>query len=380
MKARYPDPIRGKLIWAAPKPFNPTNVPHPDKIRLEFPHLIRFKDAWYCGFREALIHENHPSGKGRIIRSCDAEVWETVKLIEWDGADAGTPRFSITADEKLMVTSTLCFVSRKPRSDGLYYQLDRETLGMGLAPHSEREPDVACQSATWLTDDGENWSSAYACPTAVNTNRFNVTWHDGMGYSITNALGINKTGTLHRTRDGKSWRVLLKDFVPDLQGDEAGLAFTRDGAACCLLRGNSRTIAMLGIGKPPYYQEWEWRHPRVDWLGDGNAQPIEDVFRVELGGPTIIRLRDGRLLGAGRTLPPERADGPWRRDPSDPQGREDGRVTLFWVNPENAVFTRFAEMDGSSYPGIVEHDEMIWVTYLGGDLSGIFLAKLKVLA
>lgn len=373
------DPIQGRRIWKMPKPFNTTARPDPDKIRLEFPHLIRFKGAWYCGFREALIHENHPSGKARIIRSVDGESWDTVKLIEWDGADAGTPRFSITASGELLVTSTLLFVSRQPRADGQHYQLDRATLGLGFVPYSDREADVACQSATWLTADGVHWSSAYACPSGANINRFNVTWHNGMGYAVTNALGGSRSGALHRTRDGKSWRLLLKDFVPDLQGDEAGLAFTPDDTACCLLRGDNRTIALLGIGKPPYYQQWEWKQPLVDWNGDGRARPIQEVFRVQLGGPTIICLRDGRLLGAGRTLPPTRPDGrPWRVDPSDPQGREDGRVTLFWVDPRTAVFTRFAEMDGSSYPGVVEHDGMIWVSCLGGDLSGIFLAKVDL--
>jgi len=371
--------VCGTRIWNSPRPWNPSStVPDPDKIRLEFPHLIRFKRAWYCGFREALVHENHPSGKGRIIRSFDGKKWESVKLIEWDGADAGTPRFSITAEGQLMVTSTVNFVSREPRPDGYHYQLDRKTLGLGLVPYSDLESDVACQSVTWLTSDGENWSAAYACPSAANTNRFNVTWYIGMGYSITTALGASRTGALHRTRDGKSWRLLLKGFVPDLQADEAGLAFTPDGTACCLLRGNSDTIAMLGIGKSPYYQEWEWKHPSVDWYGDGNARPIKDVFRVQLGGPTIITLRDGRLLGAGRTLPPARQDGPWRIDPGDPQGREDGRVTLFWVDPEKALLTRFAEMDGTSYPGIVEHEGMIWVSYCGGDRSGIFLAQVKL--
>lgn len=374
----YKDPVKGTQIWKSPKPYNPTNIPDPNKIRLEFPHLARFKGAWYCGFRESLIHDNHPSGKSRVIRSFDGKNWETVKLIEWDGADGGTPRFSITAEGHLMMTATMIFVSKEPREDGAHYQLDRKTLGLGLVPHSELEKDVACQSSTWITTDGENWGSAYSCPSAVNTNRFNVTWYNGMGYSVTNALGINKTGTLHRTRDGKSWRILCKDFVPDNQADEAGLAFTSDGTACCLLRGNSDSIAMLGIGKAPYYQEWKWKNPLVDWKGDGNPLPIKDVLRVQLGGPTIITLSDGRLLGAARSLPPERPDGPWRIDPSDNQGREDGRILLFWVDPEKGIFSRFAEMDGSSYPGIVEHDGMIWVSFCTGDMTGISLANLKI--
>lgn len=344
------DPIQGVRIWECPKPFNMTQVPDPKKIRLEFPDLVRFKGQWYCGFREARIHENHPSGKGRIIRSADGRAWESVALIEWDGADAGTPRFSVTAEGKLMVTSTLLFVSKEPRSDGYYYQLDRKTLGLGLVPHSDLETDVACQSVTWLSSDGENWGSAYACPTAVNTNRFNVTWHNGMGYSIAQ-WGKNTQGTLYRTRDGKSWRILLDGFFPEGHAGEGALAFDEDDTAHCLLRGDSRMGAFLGVGKPPYYQEWKWAHPLVDYGPEhGGARPASDVLGVGLGGPNLIRLSDGRLLGAGRALGP---------------GRDDGHATLFWIDPNRATMTLFAEFDGTSYPGVAEHDGTIWVTYIG---------------
>ena len=49
--------IRGTRIWRISKPWNPSpTIPDPNKIRLEFAHLIRFKGAWYCVFREGLIH------------------------------------------------------------------------------------------------------------------------------------------------------------------------------------------------------------------------------------------------------------------------------------------------------------------------------------
>lgn len=373
------DPIQGELIWKCPKPFNlNSKIPDPSRTRLEFPDLIRFKDHWYCGFREADVHENHPSGRGWIIRSADGEHWERVMVITWDGADAGMPRFSITAEGLLMANAWLHFVSREPRDDGYFYQLDRSTLGLGLTPHSELEKDVASQSVTWFTSDGLDWGSAYACPTGVNTTRFHVVWHNGMAYSIANALGKNLGGTLYRSRDGKSWRTLKQGFTPDGQADEASLAFTADDTLCCLLRGNRKTIATLGIAAGPYYQDWQWKSPLLDWHGDGATRPIHEVLRVELGGPKLIRLSDGRLLGAGRTLPPERPDGPWRIDPGDPQGKEDGRIVLFLIDPKSAVFTRVAEIDGTSYPGLAEHDGMICVTYIvhWGDEAGVYLAKL----
>ena len=85
--------------------------------RIEFPDLIRFKDHWYCAFREAEIHNNHPSGRGRVIRSADGKKWETVKLLAWECGDVREPKFAITAEGLLMINTSVYFVSREPRMD-----------------------------------------------------------------------------------------------------------------------------------------------------------------------------------------------------------------------------------------------------------------------
>ncbi|MBM4086688.1 MAG: hypothetical protein FJ272_18030, partial [Planctomycetes bacterium] len=266
-----------------------TRIPDREKTRLEFPDLIRFKGHWYCAFREGEIHGNHPSGRGRIIRSSDGEAWESVALMAWDGGDVRDPRLSITADGHLMLNSSIYFVSKQPRSKDSHYQLD----GPGT-PADDLEKNVARQSVTWLSPDGEHWGSAYACPSGVNTWRWHVTWHNGMGYCV-GYTGKDGKGTLYRTRDGKSWRILLNEFFPDGKGNESALAFGADDTAYCLLRGG-RTRAMLGIGKPPYYQQWQWKDASVDWQGDGVRRTADAVFRVSPGGPKLIRLSDGRLL------------------------------------------------------------------------------------
>lgn len=67
--------IRGEIIWDRPDP----------RLRPELCDLIRFRDHWYCGFREAEIHYSHPSGRGRVIRSADGKHWHTVAVFDWDG-------------------------------------------------------------------------------------------------------------------------------------------------------------------------------------------------------------------------------------------------------------------------------------------------------
>jgi hypothetical protein len=376
--------IQGKNIWDA------TRIPDRKNSRIEMPALIRFKGYWYCAFREAEIHNNHPSGRGRIIRSPDGECWESVHLLEWDLGDVREPKFSITAEGRLLVNTSVYFVSKEPRVPGdrpgssretsytppearkaadrsdLYYQLDWLGTTLNLADN-DLEPNVAQQSMNWLSSDGVNWSSAYACPTGINTWRWDVTWHNGMGYSIAQ-WGKHMQGALYRTRDGKNWRLLKDHLLPENHGGEGALAFGADNTAYCLLRGSSSTQAFIGIGKPPYYQDWEWKSPCVDYgPGTGGLKPIREVLRVGLGGPVLIRLRDGRFLGAGRALGP---------------GRDDGHATLFLIDPEEARMTMVAEFDGTTYPGIVEHDGMIWVTYVGSachkDIWEVHLGKVNV--
>jgi hypothetical protein len=248
-----------------------------------------------------------------------------------------------------------------------YYQLDPIGTTINL-PLDDLEKNVTYQFVTWFSADGEHWSSAYTSPDLINTQPFRVTWYNGMGYVI-GQWGKEPNGaTLYRTRDGKSWRPLLKGLLPAGHGGEGSLAFGPDSTAYCLLRGDSTTQVFIGIGKAPYYQEWEWKIPLVDYgPAHGGPRPAGEVLTYGLGGPQLIRLGDGRLLGVGRALGP---------------GRDDGHATLFLVDPDKAVMTMIAECDGTSYPCIAEHEGMIWVTYISSachkDIWEIHLAKVKV--
>ena len=359
-------PIQGSCIWTSPKPYNIENqAPDPDKIRLEFPYLVRFRDHWYCSFREGQIHGNHPSGQGRVIRSANGTDWETAHVFQWAGGDVRDPRLSVTADGQLMVNTSIAFVRDEPDADGRFTLLPK-----GTDTDTEHK-GVARQSVTWLSPDGENWSSAHACPTGVNTWRWDVTWHGGMGYSV-GYSGKDKNGTLYRTRDGKHWRPLVKDFFHEGNGSEASITFDADDVAYCLAR-ESPARTWIGIGQPPLYQRWTWHQLRAD-VGNG-PQETADVLEAPFGGPLLTTLSDGRLLAAGRV----RGTGDsFRLQPNDPEGKEDGRVTLFWVDTENAVLRKFVDFDGTSYPGVVEHEGQLWVTYVAGDRSGIALGKVDL--
>lgn len=369
--------IQGNPIWTL------DDIPGRDRKRVELTNLIRFKDHWYCGFREADVHHNHPSGRVRIIRSRDGVAWETATVFDWDCADVREPHFSITAEGLLMVNTAIYFTSRKPRTDGFarmkgggppkkfdkqpnlseldedhpffFYLYDNPRV---LADASESV--VNRQSVTWLSADGINWSSAHACPTGANLWRWDVTWHDGMGYSLA-YNGVAANGILFRTRDGRNWRVLKDDVVEDgTGGNESSLVFGDDGTAYCLRRHNAHT-GFIGVGEAPHYQNWTWRKALVDWHGDGNVQPVDEFFNnVCLGGPKTLKLKDGRFLAVARALVPD---------------VNDGRVVLFEFDAHNAILTKIAVVDGASYGGIAEDDDEIWITYRRYDAEAIMLAK-----
>lgn len=310
-----------------------------------FTDLIRFKGYWYCTFREG---ESHIAGTGkiRIIRSADGKLWKSAALFEMDGCDLRDPKFSITAEGELMVNSLVLFISYKTRP-------------------------YLCQSITWLSADGENWGSVYACNSGINTWRWGVTWYKGLGFSMA-YWGKDTTGTLYTTCDGKSWNVCATKVFPMGKGNEASIDFGLDGTAYCLLRDGPGGMAHLGIAYSPY-KEWKWKD-----LG------------MYAGGPEIIRLKDNRILAVVRLheggLPPS------EKMPGLSDNPGGGRTSLCWIDPEKGIMKEFLTLPsgghgGHSYAGVVEHEGWIWISYYSShenttekERPSIYLAKVKLAA
>ena len=334
----------GQLIWDL------SRVPDRERTNLEFPYLIRFKGEWYCSFREGDRHGNHPSGRARVIRSENGRQWETATLIEWQGGDIRDPRMSVTPDRKLMINSSIYVIGKQKDN-----------------PASWEKPGRR-QSVTWLSENGTDWDGPFACPTGFDTWRWDVAWHDGVGYSV-GYSGKDRTGALYRTADGKTWQTVVRDFFPDGHGTEAALAFDRDGTAYCLLRpagANQQDYGMFGVGQPPDYVDWRWHEMRIDAARNGEVESGAAFGKRTgsiVGGQKLLRLSDGRLVAATAK----------------------GGFDLFWLNPDKALFTRFVRMAaGKSYPGIAEHNGELWITNTqraarGQNVkSGIYLTRIHI--
>ncbi len=233
-----------------------------EKIWGQAPHnaftdLIRFRERWWCVFREAEGHDM-PGGTVRVLISETGAVWESAATVEEGGIDLRDPKLSVTPDGRLMLVMGGCI-----------YDDDGEYL--------IRAPRVS------FSEDGLVWSA----PRRVLSEDhwlWRVTWHDGRAYSLSK-LGEGdepRRGFLYSSTDGIEW-----DRIADFRLDgvsETTLRFLPDGEMVALVRPG-----YIGTSSPPY-REWSF---------------CETADRI--GGPNFIRLPDDSLWGSGRLFT---ADGP----------------------------------------------------------------------
>ena len=303
-----------------------------------FTDLIRFKDRWYCAFREGLDHVCD-EGKLRVLTSIDGVEWTSAALMKWEGGDVRDAKLALTADGQLMLNGAVRF----------------------LKPANKTNTH---QSVTWLSADGKNWTGPYACPSGLGTWRWSITWHKGYAYSF-GYDGKDPGGCLYRSRDGKNWEVVKANVFPKAQaaalGNETSLLFLPDGTACCLLRFDETngytqanapgSAAQFGTARPPY-TDWTWKS-----LG------------VRIGGPKMIRLDDGRFLAAVRLY-----DGGWWHP---------AHTALAWIDPQAGTFSEALKLPSSgdnSYAGLVWHEGLLWMSYYSSHegKTSIYLAKVRI--
>jgi hypothetical protein len=286
-----------------------------------FTDLIRFKDRWYCVFREGKGHVS-PDGALRVITSLDGRQWESAALITSANSDLRDAKITVTPDGRLMLAGAEAM--NKP------------------VTHKH-------QSLVWFSEDGRNWTDKYEVGDRDNW-LWRITWHKdkcyGWGYGCRND---NRGVRLFRSSDGKSFETLIKKAsVEGTYPNETSIVFLADDSCYCLLRQDgSPNNGFLGKSRPPY-KEWSWKK-----------------LNLRIGGPHMIRLRDGRFLAAVRLY-----DSPVR-------------TSLCWLDPEQGLLTealRLPSGGDTSYAGVVWHDDHLWISYYSSHegKTSIYLAKVKV--
>lgn len=281
---------------------------------------MRFKDQWYCAFREGEAHVS-PHGKLRVIRSADGVAWESAGLLAHDEYDLRDACLSTTPDGRLMM------------------------LGGAQKAEQGRHPTG---TVTSFSTDGVDWSAPQLV-LPLPQWLWRVTWHDGKAYGIAYGGEQDRFFSMLSTADGVAFDKVPSDTpVPPGWLTEARIRFDDDGTAICLQRRDGpENSALLGRAAPPY-RSWDWKD-----LG------------AYFGGPNFIKIPSGEWIGAGRLI--------------DSAAHTD----VVWIDAENGTLTSLAHLPSGgdcSYPGMVWHEGMLWVSYYSSheERTSIYLAKLRI--
>jgi hypothetical protein len=327
---------RSILLAAEAAPGNMPQLVSVQKIWDAAPHnaftdLARFQDQWFCTFREGARHVGG-NGTIRVLTSTNAERWESAALLTEEGIDLRDPKLATTPDGRLMLAM-----------GGSLYE------GKVM---KERQPRVA------FSKDGHTWTA----PQRVLDKGdwlWRVTWHKGRAYGI----AYNIAGSLRPTNewavrllsseDGIAWRMVSKLAVPG-RPNESTVRFLANDECVALVRREGLPPGMdkeAWIGhSPPPYTDWHW-HPAG----------------MQVGGPNFVVLPSGAMIAAGRL---------YRLKPETNKTFV-GPMTLEAVKPELVL----PSGGDCSYPGLVWHDGLLWVSYYStheGHTS-IYLAKVRPL-
>jgi hypothetical protein len=297
-----------------------------------FTDLLRWNDRWWCTFREA---DDHVGGDGaiRILTSTDGAKWESAALLTEKGIDLRDPKFSVMPSGKLMLNC-----------GGSVYE--GKTL-------------KGKQSRVLFSSDGRTWTA----PQRILSEGewcWRVTWHAGVAYAAvyraptaSSVSGPEWQLAIYRGTDGVKWEV-LKEMEVAGRPNETTLRFEPNGEMIAMVRREAAdTMGYIGRASPPY-TKWTWQ-----------------VSNHRLGGPNFIRLPSGAWLAGTRDYTNLK------------QGTNAGAKTILAELEKDGRITRLATFPSggdNSYPGLVWHDGLLWMSYYSSHegKTSIYLAQVKL--
>src|SRR5262249_35926558 len=138
-----------------------------------FTDLVRFRDRWFCAFREGRDHVS-PDGAIRVITSPDGQEWTSAAHLVSATADLRDPKLTVTPAGRLMLNA----------------------VAAGHPPGT-----IHHQSMTWLSDDGKTWDSGHEVG-EPNFWLWRVAWHGPTAYGVGYGTADRKFVKLYRGPDG----------------------------------------------------------------------------------------------------------------------------------------------------------------------------------
>lgn len=292
-----------------------------------FTDLIRFRNRWFCIFREGKAHADG-EGKLRVLTSRDGETWESAALIDLPGRDLRDAKLSIAPGNRLM-------------------------LVCGAADATNRNGGEFLSFAGFSTD-GKQWSKLERVNGFEgNTWLWRVVWHKGTAYGAAYSWDDSRRmwAVIVRSRDGVNYEKISRVFA-DM--NEAALSFDGKDVLTVVFRSVDRGAEATVVQARGPFTEWTTK----------TLQPTE--WRNQLGGPAVLRLPDGRLIAGGRLY----------RDKMTCTG-------LGWLDVASGKLTDLVVLPSggdNSYPGFVWQGGKVWMSYYSSHegRTSIYLAKLEV--
>lgn len=299
-----------------------------------FTDLTRFDRKFFCVFREGKGHVS-PDGAIRVLESVDGKDWKSAALIQLDGQDLRDPKLCHTPQGQLMIVG-------------------------GAAKREGTKTATEHRSFVCFSDDGKTWSEPKCDVAEQDWWLWRVTWHGKEAFGV--AYGCSApareasayaTRLLH-SKDGKKFSVLA-ELSAEGGPTEATLRFGEDGTCYCLQRRDGKpNTALLGVASPPY-EQWTWR----------------DLGKY-YGGPNFLALpaaagKSPAWIAAGRIITKDKG----------------ARTVLCQLDVEQGKLIELLELPSggdTSYPGLVWHDDKLWVSYYSSHegKTSVYLAQVNV--
>jgi hypothetical protein len=290
-----------------------------------FTDLIHWNGQFVCAFREGRGHVSS-DGKIRVLTSADGTAWKSAALVSLAGFDLRDAGLSVTPDGRLMLIG-------------------------GAAPRKADDQNAPTGSFVAFSTDAGNWTK----PEVVSEPGrwlWRVTWHDGKAYGVAYAAGSkSRASSLLESGDGIKYREIAPVMLDQGWPTEAVLRFGSDNSMYCLQRRDGKepaNTAMFGVSKPPY-RDWQWSD-----------------LKAFFGGPNFIQVPSGQWIAAGRIVGKE--------------GPKTELAQLDFAQHTLAPFLRLPSGGDNSYPGLVWHDGILWVSYYSSHegKGSIYLAKVML--
>ena len=305
-----------------------------------FTDLIRFKNRFYCSFREGAGHAGGKgqSGKVRILTSKDGKKWESIALLEVDGVDLRDPKLSVTPSKKIMVIMAGVTFDKTNFLEQLYPVVSFSDRSGKL--FSSPEKAVLDRSIT----PSKDWA-------------WRVDWHNGIGYAINYQLKENLPNRsllkkdawliyLMKTVDGKYFEKVAQLAVLDLP-NEATIRFDKNNTAYVVVRKEAGDkMGVLAKSNFPY-TNWEYTN-----------------LTFRLGGPNFIFYGKNKLIVGTR----------WY---------EKSAVTGILVTDLDGNILKTIKLPSggdNSYTGLLLYKKKLWVSYYSSHegKTQIYLAEIPL--